>query len=1005
MTSPTHDPADRDGDVDFEHLIAHLAHLLPSQGPISVFVHHNTLHAFEEQSFHEAVQTAADLYDCHPYLPEPDYRVALKRGRITQQDLEAELYDVLGDEGDRLLGRLGTRHELWMSMLEHPLREGTEAEIRWFIDETEALYRFRPEASDAAREQTIDDTRRWLVRDYFNGIVISPARRQRIDALINQFGGRGAVDSWDDPTWEAFSLHLLWLACEDGATVAEVSSPACEDRHWAQANELVDAAMIRLCAAFLDQGFAPWILPERDRGLLQAFLALHQDALPADSWLARFPARAREIRQQGVAASQLIEQSLVELQIPPAQYEQRLQEQLLSLRGWAGTLWQMETNAEWAPWPAPPGSLVEYVAVRLLLLREAVAAVRRSDATSPATVRETQRQHQANLAFVLFQIAEIRGWSGAELLRQSRDEWMLLTDEATAFPSRMRRRVYHLAYERHYREQSLGAIQQAAARPDPPAGEPAYQVVCCIDDREESFRRHLEEVDPACETLGFAGFFGVAMYYRGLGETHFRPLCPVNVKPRHYIVEEPVYTEATASRRRAAARKALGRAAQGVTFGSRSVLGGLVTGLLGAIATAPLVLRVVAPRLADVLLRGAGRMVRDRRTRLHLETTAPPADGRRDGYTVDEMAAIVGGMLRTTGLPAKWSPLVIICGHGSSSLNNPHAAAYDCGACGGGRGGPNARAFARMANDPRVRAILSERGIAVPPTTVFVGAYHNTCDDSVVYYDLDSLQSGADAAMSRAREAIDEARRRDAHERSRRFESADLNATPERALRHVEGRAADLSQVRSECGHATNALCLVGRRQWSRDLFLDRRAFLTSYDPVFDDEEHSVLANLLAAVIPVCAGINLEYYFSRIDNVGYGCGTKLPHNLTSLLGVVDGAGSDLRTGLPWQMVEIHEPLRILFIIETTAAALKKIMAANPAIERLVVGEWVQLAIIDPAHATIQLYRRGEFVPFESHDAPLPTASASAAWYRGQRDHLGFALIDAAKGHASSGGPR
>src|SRR5690606_14867778 len=113
-----------------------------------------------------------------------------------------------------------------------------------------------------------------------------------------------------------------------------------------------------------------------------------------------------------------------------------------------------------------------------------------------------------------------------------------------------------------------------------------------------------------------------------------------------------------------------------------------------------------------------------------------------------------------------------------------------------------------------------------------------------------------------------------------------------RAPAHVAGRAVDLGQPRPEYGHATNAVCIVGRRSRTRGLFLDRRAFLVSYDPG-GDPTGELLADLLAAVGPVCAGINLEYYFSRIDPAGYGCGTKLPHNIAGLLGVMDGHASDL----------------------------------------------------------------------------------------------------------------
>jgi uncharacterized protein YbcC (UPF0753/DUF2309 family) len=102
----------------------------------------------------------------------------------------------------------------------------------------------------------------------------------------------------------------------------------------------------------------------------------------------------------------------------------------------------------------------------------------------------------------------------------------------------------------------------------------------------------------------------------------------------------------------------------------------------------------------------------------------------------------------------------------------------------------------------------------------------------------------------------------------------------------------------------------------SRGAFFDRRVFLISYDPLPDVDGRVLEATLLAAG-PVGAGINLEYYFSTVNNEGFGCGSKVMHNLAGLFGVMQGASSDLRTGLPLQMVEIHEPMRLLVIVEQT----------------------------------------------------------------------------------------
>jgi uncharacterized protein YbcC (UPF0753/DUF2309 family) len=525
---------------------------------------------------------------------------------------------------------------------------------------------------------------------------------------------------------------------------------------------------------------------------------------------------------------------------------------------------------------------------------------------------------------------------------------------------------------------------------------PAYQVVCCIDEREESFRRALEECDPGCETLGVAGFYGVAMYYRGAADAHFRPLCPVNIKPQHFVREEPLYSLQQAERRRSEARRRIGQATHRAHLGSRSFLGGLLTTLAGSLAAFPMVARILFPRLTAKIRRLIGGIVQPPVTQLRIERLVdePGSSNGQLGYSVDEMAKIVQGGLRAIGLGAtdRFSQLVVICGHGSASLNNPHEAAHDCGACGGGRGGPNARAFAQMANDARVRRILENRQLTIPDTTFFVGCYHNTCDDSITWYDLDRVPIARREQFERARESMDEARQRSAHERCRRFESAELSLSTGDALRHVEGRAEDLSQTRPEYGHATNALCFVGRRNWSRGLFLDRRAFLTSYDLTQDDERSSILERLLQAVIPVCAGINLEYYFSFVDPTGYGCGTKLPHNITGLLGVMDGAASDLRPRLPWQMVEIHEPVRLLFVIEATQSAMRRIIDENAAIAQLVNGDWVQLAVFDAESSQIHRCVRGEFVPYEPESNELPTAASSIDWYGNRRDHLGFASI-------------
>jgi uncharacterized protein YbcC (UPF0753/DUF2309 family) len=375
------------------------------------------------------------------------------------------------------------------------------------------------------------------------------------------------------------------------------------------------------------------------------------------------------------------------------------------------------------------------------------------------------------------------------------------------------------------------------------------------------------------------------------------------------------------------------------------------------------------------------------RTSLQLNREdGPPPIGVHTGFTVREMADIVRRVLEDIGIRDRLSTLVLIVGHGSISLNNPHESAHDCGACGGGRGGPNARAFSQMANDPRVRELLAAEGLSIDATTWFVGAQRNTCNNTFTFFDEDLVPAGNQPMFERAVEAIETTRRREAHERCRRFDAVPRWYPPLAALAHVQGRAADLAQPRPEYGHATNAFCIIGRRARTRGLFLDRRAFLVSYDPTRDGDG-AILARIMAAVVPVVAGINLEYYFSYIDPSGYGSGTKLPHNVTSLLGVMEGAQSDLRTGLPWQMVEIHEPARLAIVVEGTPDRVWRVVQSKPGIERLVRNRWIWLACLDVGAGALWELRSTGFVPHTLEHSLAVVTGDSSAWYQGKRGFL------------------
>jgi uncharacterized protein YbcC (UPF0753/DUF2309 family) len=1019
--------------TQLQHLaevIEHAAHLLPAQGPITVFIHHNTLHAFEDLPFHDAVKKGAQVFGCHPYLTEDRYREELRRGRIRFAELQEVVEQDLGERAREQIPCFGTLLDLRMAMLQYPLRTGPTAELVWYVAEANALRQVRPEASSAVRARLIAETRRWVVRDLRgwddpsrNGSGDGPTGRQvpaGLADLLKRFGG-SRIESWSDADWEGFTLQALWRVCCDGVRdlppFTAPPSPAIRHRDLlleatgVDTDALVHELLIRFCAAFLDQGLAHWQLPRRDEGFFRAFCALYrQPGGPPDRWHRGLSRELGRLDDEGVSALESIRESLTILGVAQEEWAGYISASLLALRGWAGMVRQIEERGDRVVQPVPAGSLVDFLAVRLLLDRFALTfSVRTAlGITTPVSAFWRLARGQFDLhwppsveqrAFLVFQLAQVLGLSPDVLHHLGRPEWATILREIEAFTGLERRRVFHTAYERRFAAQALDAVALHAAKGGGRPAAPRFQAVFCIDEREESIRRHLEEVDPDCETLSTAGFFSVAMYYRGVDDAHFIPLCPAVIRPQHWVVERPAEAGEGNHHRRARARRALGMVSHRVHVGSRSLTAGAVlAAAVGVLATIPLVFRTLFPRLTARVRKVAGRLVQAPPvTRLQLERSgpAPGPEAEGVGFSLDEMTDIAEKVLRELGLtgPGQFARLVLVIGHGSTSMNNPHESAHDCGACGGARGGPNGRALAQVLNDPRVRERLAGRGLAVPATTHFVGGMHNTSSEAVTFFDTDLVPGSHRGEFGSARAAVEAACDRDAHERSRRFHSAPLTLSLPGARQHVEARAEDLAQVRPEWGHATNAITVVGRRDWTRGLFLDRRAFLTSYDPTRDDTDSTILTRILSAVFPVCAGISLEYYFSYVDNTGFGSGTKLPHNIASLLGVMDGAASDLRTGLPWQMVEIHEPVRSLFIIETTPEAMLSIIDRNAAIGRLCRNGWVQLAVLHPETRAVSTYEDGAFRPYRPRASVLPKAASSVDWYRGWREHLEFAEIE------------
>ena len=775
----------------------------------------------------------------------------------------------------------------------------------------------------------------------------------------------------------------------------------------------VNRYMIKWCGAFLDEGISGIPMPGREQGFYLAWKKLAAGELSivlggVDGWnsaVLALPDRADD---------SLI-RTLDSLQIDDHHRSDYLSGRLLQLPGWASLIKWRELHPLHPHQQRYHIDLLEYLAVRLfcesMLIKQICGRIWGID----GTVQSLHRLHRDHPCEFFVRRELHRGRLSdsletrvRELIRvnppSDRDEWVQMAEmiwsyrEATApvrdpvprvcdtvwrlfhlaqllglsptdiqafsvsdtdrmiatlddFPSSAHGPVWQRAFEGHYQQGLLKHLEQNTRNLIWQDGRAHAQMVFCIDEREESIRRHIEAKDPAYETFGTAGFFGVVMNYTGLSDHGSTPLCPIVVTPSHRVRETPTEDQVAQQNRSAHRAKWLVLVERLFALLKHN----LVTSYFVIDLTAPLmgmvlVGKTILPRrFAHLVDRLHHWFVQPVRTSLTIDAPNAP-DGSQPqvqqlGFALDQQIRIVEAQLRVIGLTKAFARLVVFFGHGSTSQNNPHESAYDCGACGGKHGGPNARALASLANKPEVRFALRERGIDIPGDTYFIGAIHNTASEKMTYFETERIPSLHQQEFSRLVRDLDEARALNAKERCRLLPRAPKNAPPPRTLRHVEERSLDFSQVYAEWGHATNASAIVGRRALSKGLFLDRRAFLQSYDP-YHDPEGTILEGILTAVGPVIAGIGLEYYFSRVDNARYGSGTKILHNVSGLVGVMTGAESDLCTGLPFQMVWVHEPMRLTFVVEGRPALVRSIVQKHRNLQKLFDNMWLHLIVLD-----------------------------------------------------------
>lgn len=698
-----------------------------------------------------------------------------------------------------------------------------------------------------------------------------------------------------------------------------------------QVADQVDAQTAKWCVAFFGSPAAGWPMPERHRGLFHAWRTL----APGDQTLSRRVRAA--LRALPDRADDAALQAMAQLGVTEDDRITYLQAHLTRLPGWAAYV-------RWHAARTIGADLLDYLAIRLTY--EAVLLPDNASGP-PGDLEAVNRRPIPSARQRAADLAKTWGFDGL-----SDSDLAPAAKVLAALPVTARTVVWQQAYEAHYRDALLETL--ACSTPQQPYEHPRTQLVCCIDTRSEGLRRHVENLD-GYETLGFAGFFAVAIRFTDLVGGAPNELCPVLIRPEHEVHESPAPAATRAARRR--------RDGSAVLAGAEAAFYTAKQALLAPFTLAEAAGWAAGPWAAAKTVSPAASGTLRRRLRDLLAPPAPAVLSVNDTVDLADRALYAQVALTTMGLTSGFARLVVMCGHGSSTENNPYQAALDCGACGGQPGGPNARTAATILNNADVRAELRALGIAIPDDTWFVAALHDTATDQVTVLDDHLVPASHVPDLHQLMADLDTAGAALAAERCAVLPGGPGRPNPAKASRHVANRSLDWAQVFPEWGLAGNAAFIVAPRAVTRGIDLHRRAFLHSYDADVDPDG-SALETILTAPMVVAQWINCQYYFSTVVPELFGAGTKTVHNVVAGVGVLAGHGGDLQLGLPRQSITDgqsfgHEPLRLLTIVQAPLERIDMVVERNPVLQHLFGNDWVALAAREsPGHRWQRWTRSG-----------------------------------------------
>ena len=980
--------------------------------PMRTMVAQNPIHGLEYLPFDQAVRKGKELLGGKGYLSNEEYRQFYRNGRITKESFERAFIRVGPCLEKQVSIEIGSRKitpkEVWQLHLLFGFEELPLTLLEWELGDGGATKEFRQDLPDEFRkkiiQQTIkeseqyrDHTEESYLKDLWQSVIATlkfPDSHSSSQISANSHLRQSA------PT--TLPLHCSISDWIDDLTEGE-----------GLLVEQINNQIIKWVTAFTDEGLAGWEMPDREEGFYQVWRNLaHQDFSGQLLGITNYTQKIQHLPDNPEDA---ISFSLHQLKIPQEQWKAYLSKQLSLLPGWTRYIRWLGEHPIYGEHPKyhaqqkHPIDTTQYLAVRLFyevelsnikcqqewLIEGTVPSLNLYWNSRPEEYHQKighavqsedpNRQMKCRFAWRLFHLAQFLGVSPAEIQKLSVADAQMLLNWLDDFPTDEHGRVWLEAYEDSFREKMLKNISAHRGTVPELKTRPHAQLAFCIDVRSESFRRHIE-AQGSYETFGFAGFFGIPISHQAFDSEQRASLCPVLLTPSHAVTETP----------RSGERVALEKYSSGTRWSQlgqhffhdmkhHPVGSMMVIDVLGLFFSLGLIGKTLLQKtfrsITSIIQRGLTHKVP---TQISISTPSNPEnpkigevsaegvpDGLSQGFSLEERAAFIENALRAMGLTKNFARFVCLCGHGSETDNNPYFGALDCGACGGAPGDANARVFAAMANESEVRQLLKEKGVPIPDDTWFLPGKHNTTTDRVDFYDLEDLPDSYQEDFQILIKDLEEAGAKQALERCHRIPKAPNEISPEQAFAHVYERSFDWTNTRPEWGLAGNGAFIIGRRKLSRELDLDGRAFLHSYDPIADPQG-AILEKIMTAPLIVTQWINMGYYFPSVDPWTYGSGSKVLHNVVGGVGMMLGSQSDLQMGFPLQTVNngaihYHEPIRLLAVIEQTPSVLSSIIKKHSILQQLLHNQWLTLVALD--HNNFEFYRYNPDQTWEKINVP------------------------------------